>query len=258
MKTRPGIRTLGLLVLMTMGWLASGARADDFLGTSSGIFSNPAGPATMVTSGMGTDYVTWGDPYTYGTGPSSLQFTGAGFTGIFGAEFSLGTLTFFNGTIFPETQANSLELIITLDFASLGGSVQELVLPLQLINTPNAGTALENADIVALSPADYPSVHFQVDGYNYFLEFVRFGEAGPGGFITGGNQIHGLESECASGEVFVILTSDYVPPGAAVPTPATWLLAASGLAGLAGWRARPAGMWKTYSPGARRRWMREL
>jgi len=72
-------------------------------------FTNPSGGG--VSTGVGTDFFTWGDGYVY-SGPSSLRFTGKSFkvttpSGyILGTNaqkdrptFSIGTLEYYNGDV---------------------------------------------------------------------------------------------------------------------------------------------------------------
>ena len=54
-------------------FIASGAVGATFEGSTSGIFTNAAGPATMITTGQGTNDFTWGDGYPT---VSELEFTG--------------------------------------------------------------------------------------------------------------------------------------------------------------------------------------
>ncbi len=219
------------VTLLTICLLASGALADNFDLTSSGIFNNPVGPATMVTTGVGTNSFSWGTGFN--SPPSSLGFTGRTVSGTFETEFSFGTINYFNGTIEPNTQADSVNLVATLNFTTPSGIIQDFTFPLTLINTTNTGDPQASADYVLLGSAFDPNAHFNVGGIDYFLQFTRFGNVGPGGFITEVNQFHVLEGDSASADVFGILTAN---PVNSVPVPATSLLFGSGLLGLAGWR----------------------
>jgi hypothetical protein len=69
--------------------------AEVISGASSGSFESPTGPVHMVVTGVGTSYFTWGNQDGFGTGPSSLRFTGATFNKVPPeTEFEIGTLDY--------------------------------------------------------------------------------------------------------------------------------------------------------------------
>jgi hypothetical protein len=82
-------------------------------GNALGIFMNPR-PSTAVVSGVGTNFFSWGIPFFFGTSPSSLRFTGNAFSVQAGQFFSIGTLQYFNGTLQEGTEANQVDLKITI------------------------------------------------------------------------------------------------------------------------------------------------
>ncbi len=221
-----------LMFFMSLGvlLLASNSYAIPIVGSSSGIFTNPSGPAGMVTTGVGTDSFTWGNPGSWGTGPSSLGFGGNSFSVDTGVLFSFGSLTYFNGTIASGSQADAVDLSVTLSLTEPSGIEEDFVYDLGLINTPNSGSPSDNADYVSWS-SSIPDSYFTVDGVSYTLEFMGFGNISGSGFTT----IDGfnvLEGASASADLFGRVTA------APVPEPSTILLFGSGLAGLVMYRRK--------------------
>ena len=185
-------------------------------GSSSGSFVNPQGPSGMVTTGVGTANFTWGVPLSASTTSSSLSFAASDFAAATEEEFSLGTLTFVNGTITPQSDADAVELKVDISFSTQEGVVQSFVYNLELIDTPNiTGTSQEaQADIVKLSSL-YSSSVFTVDGVAYTVK-LTFGNliSETGGF-TERSQFFVYEGQSASAELVAKITacSDLPPTG---------------------------------------------
>ncbi len=138
-----------------------------FAGTSSGVFVNPVGPAGMTVSGVNSPTFAWGVGVN-GSPPSSLTFSGTLFGPVLPeVTFSLGTLSYFNGTLNGGTEANSVDLAVTLNFSDPNGLNQAFTFPFQLINSPNVADPIASADNVELGLGSQ-SV-FTVDGVSYTL-----------------------------------------------------------------------------------------
>ena len=112
-RKRPGLLphlTRGICIAIIAGLMACvpQAGAVSFTGTSSGIFVSPTGGPGLVTTGVNTKSFTWGTGFQ--SPPSSLTYTGTSFAGILPEQaFSIGTLSYFNGTVLDGTQANSVD-----------------------------------------------------------------------------------------------------------------------------------------------------
>lgn len=175
-----------------------------FVGASSGVFQNPAGPPGMVTLGENTSTILFGDGNGFGTGPSSLSFAGTGFSTPAEASFSLGSLTYFNGTTVAGTEMTSVNLNVQLSFTSPSGLTENFVYPLTITMTPNTGTAEQNADFVTLPP--FSSTVFTTGGTAYTLA-VGFGSFTGGGFLSG-NEFHVYEGSTAVAPVIGTITEN--------------------------------------------------
>ncbi|MEM9479156.1 MAG: choice-of-anchor K domain-containing protein [Verrucomicrobiota bacterium] len=159
-------------------------------GGTSGSFSNASGGRNMSTGGSGGLF-QWGTPYYYGgfTDPSWILFNGASFYDVApGEQFELGTLTYYNGTIFTGTEANSVDLNVDLSFDDGGGN-SNFNYTLELINVGNDdnawsgnSSAFASADYVHLDNI-YSTVDQSLGGTDYTLQ-IEFGETTSQGFST--------------------------------------------------------------------------
>ncbi len=213
-----------LFMLIGVLFLASSSYAIPVTGSSSGIFINPAGPGGMFTTGAGTDHFTWG------TGPSWLDFSGNSFSVETGEVFGFGTISFHNGANLVGTSADNVDLDVTLSFTSLSGLEQDFSYNLGLINTLNTYDPYASADFVTF-PSSIPHTFITTGGMNYTLEFLGFGNISGSGFSTV-NSFHVLEGKGASAELLGRVTAS------SVPEPATILLLGSGLFGVIALRKR--------------------
>lgn len=202
-------------------------QAVTFDGTSSGTFQNPVGPGGMVVSGIGTSTVLFGDGANFGTGPSSLSFLGSAFSTPAETLFSLGQLTYFNGTTTVGSEMNNVDLQITLSFTSPSGLNEIFSYPLLITMTPNSsGSAAGDADFVTLP--SFSQTVFTDAGINYTLE-VGFGQFTGSGYILG-NEFHVYENASATAPLVGRITENI--PG--VPDGGSTLLLLGGASALIG------------------------
>jgi len=193
----------------------SPAKGEFIAGTSSAIFVNPLPPGSFVT-GVGTSTFSYGDPTRFPTGPSRLSFIGGAFGTVTEADFRIGTLTFFNGTVDPPVP-DTVDLRTQLNFTTPPTGTQNSDFRLQLISTPNVGNADENADAVVF-PTAFSSTVFTFGTTQYTVQLLGFRNIVGDGFLTSDSfRLNVRENASASAELFGRVTAN-VPH--AVPGPA--------------------------------------
>jgi hypothetical protein len=215
----------------------------------SGIYSGtfidplPASPPS-VTTGVGTNFITWGVPcdgvtncYTSPGGitpPSSFTFTALPFSTEIGELFILGEINFFNGTIMLGTEISSITLLLDgfqITPIQFAGSDSRII---SIENTPNTSDPIASADRATIPMAVFPAantfgvlesqsatatllgIFVEVSPELLSLNILGFGEpTNSNGFLEG-----------------------FAP--SPVPEPSTYMLLGSGLVGLVVWRRRKA------------------
>ena len=135
---------------------------------------------------------------------------------------------YFNGTIVLGTEADTVDLLATLAFTLPSGITESFNFTFGLVTTPNTTDPLASADYVFLNSAFDPTKTFSVGGVDYTLQFTRFGNTSPGGFITTVSEFHVLEDHSASADIFGKITAHPTQ----LPEPASMALLLSGLLGL--------------------------
>ncbi|HET9523058.1 MAG TPA: choice-of-anchor K domain-containing protein [Terrimicrobiaceae bacterium] len=181
-----------------------------FDGASSATFRNPTGAANLVATGTSSNFFQWGTGYN--SAPNSLSFVGARLDGAFLEQpFSLGKLSYFNGSVLNGTEAFSVGLRTNLSFSGLS---QSFDYGFQLINRSNTADPILSADSVLLSNS-IPSSSFNLDGVDYTLK-LAFGTVTGGGFSEV-NQFFVLEGGSASAELIGSITAN-IPDTATPPT----------------------------------------
>ena len=189
-----------------------------FSGRTSGEFVEAEGSSEMVAGYEMVDEQArfyWGDPAVANgyVRPSELMFTGAEFsTIILEEEFVLGTLDYFNGTIWAGTGADNVDLEVSLSLSvDVALPTTGIAFELQLVNTPNDwdnNTDDENADFVRLS-VPVQELTTTIGGVTYYVH-LSFGESGPESFTTD-STFHVWEGSDASGTILAKFST--TPPG---------------------------------------------
>ena len=186
-----------------------------FSGSSEGVFENPTTTGgtvyTIEETDTGGSKFSWGTPVP-GTPPSSLTFEGASFDNIVPeVEFVVGTIEFYNGSIYSGTGASGVELDVALEVeVNIPVDDGELQFPLELINTSNYPWQSndENADYVKLTSTS-TTFGTAEDGTVYYL-VLSFANSTSSGFTTI-DEFHVWEGRTATGTLVARVTT--VEPG---------------------------------------------
>ncbi|MEM7147915.1 MAG: choice-of-anchor K domain-containing protein [Verrucomicrobiota bacterium] len=172
-------------------------------GETSGRFENTQGGRRMVydivtDEAANTTFFTWGDSANSNPA-SSLLFAGQTFLDVSpGEQFLIGTLDYYNGTIWSRTGANAVELMMDLTFYDATADTT-FDFAIDLLNTVNTDDPWASADYVQLQ--DVASELTQtINGREYFLK-LEFGETSSNGFSTI-DEFHVLENASATGSLY--------------------------------------------------------
>ena len=155
----------------------------DFSGIASGEFKNPIDyDGSGMTYIIDTDYFEWGTSSILNMPGSFLQFTTGSWADVQAGElFRLGTLDYYNGSIWDGADAVTMELTVDLSTPDVSESFD---IQFDLVNTTNSdsNTADQNADYVYIGNLanDFTTT---IDGIQYTLN-LAFGYNGDEGFAT--------------------------------------------------------------------------
>ncbi|MCB1236306.1 MAG: choice-of-anchor K domain-containing protein [Verrucomicrobiae bacterium] len=186
----------------------------ELTGTATGMFHDPTGLATMVTNLTGaaiaeSSYFEWGDDTPIPGDPrpakkSNLEFNGTGFSDLEeGTPFLIGDMDYFNGSIWADSGADTVNLGVDLNL-NIGGLMltPRFDFGLNLINTVNLetpGDPWPDADYVVI---DNPTSSTQLFINDSIYEFsISFGETTPQGFALF-DQFHVLEWKSANVKIY--------------------------------------------------------
>ncbi|GGB28686.1 hypothetical protein GCM10011380_17910 [Sphingomonas metalli] len=225
------MRNLALAAALGAAVFASPALAANTVsGTTSATFTNPQ-PSTGVTTGIGTANVTWGTAATdvnKDFKANSLSFkSNSPFAAALGQQFTIGSLTYYNGTILNGTELTGLTFNLSINFTDPALGLLTKSFALGLKSTPNTGTDDENADYIYL-PSLQSTANFTANGQSYAFELRGFANVKGDGYLNStSREFHVRENGTATADVYGVLT--------AVPEPATWamMLVGFGMVGAA-------------------------
>lgn len=146
-----------------------------FTGSVAGVFTNADGG---TVTGEGTENFTWGEGIN-GSGPNRFTFTPASINAQPGEVFSLGSLTYTNGTTRTGTEANTVNLSISLDMdRPVRGGVKDVSYGLSMHSTTNTDDPVASADYVNLGSGTHLNV--KLGNKTYTLEILGFGSLNGG------------------------------------------------------------------------------
>lgn len=224
-----------LLLFVSLLAASLTANAATFQGSTSGTFENPTGPSGMVTTGVGTNEFTWGEGATQyfwfipvgQEDPSKLKMTGTGFNVDTDQKFIAGYLNFYNGVINAGTQADSVDLSLTLNFTSPSLLSETFTIGFSLDNVVNP-----NGDTVTYLNS-VPTKFLSYGGMDYYFQLTDFG-------------IHTKKGIKLVDEIFLSekaqttakLIGQFTAMPSEVPLPAAVWLFGSGLMGFMAMRRR--------------------
>lgn len=179
-------------------WMEDRSAPAVFAGGTDGLFRDPT-PVGAVTDGEGTDTFLWGDPGDYGTGSNWMHFAASNFQVVPNQVFSLGRLSYFNGTTVTGTAASTVVLDVNVSLTSPGSfSDQTFPYDLRMVTTTNTGNPTADADFVLLNVPRLPKrIVLGEGGDKIGLEVLGFANVAGGGFVYQ-NQFRVLEGRSAS------------------------------------------------------------
>lgn len=194
----------------------------DLEAAASGMFHSPEGEIYMETNlspeNSESPYFEWGSIYDqYGNtdsmvSKSRMDFAGNTISTKLNSRIDLGTLSYYNGSIYEFTGADFVYLGLDIGLA-MGGNDIDLSFDFQfdLINVINDYNAYSGDQSLAMASADYVQINdasrltsFQIDGVEFELA-LEFGGASGAGFSTF-DQFHVVENETAETHLFATIT----------------------------------------------------
>jgi hypothetical protein len=161
-----GVKTATVYNGINWGWQMNIA----LTGNSSGTFLTPSpGCPPAACSGVGTSSFSWGTPMP---DVSSLTFQPIAFDPKPGEVFSLGRLTFHNGTIVTGSGVDAIKFDIGINFTYLPLKSTTLHTSLALDNTPNTSDPIASADYVYFTSGGFGNSFNVSEGTTEFADLL--------------------------------------------------------------------------------------
>ncbi len=203
-------------------------------GTTTGVWvDSVANTGVLDQAGLGTSQYAWGQSSDARQPRNSIAFTAtAGFSSVTETPFKIGTISFFNGSVY-NGDLGSLDLELTLDFGAPTIPSVTSDYTLHFVNTPNTGDPDGDADYVYL-PSVFDTTTFLIDGVTYGVRLVAFENIVGDGFLASNDlALHVREDSSATADLYAVVTSS-VPE----PQDIALMLAGLGITGLMARRRR--------------------
>lgn len=234
-----------MFALAALGF-SSQAQAFTISGQADGVWSNPIpdssnkfcsniSSSTCFISGVDTKSFGWGEVANSSSTKKAneLTFTGTDFSSELGYWFKIGSLKYFNGLIYSDTNVKNVTLNLDLSFGDQNPVNKSLPITFNLVNTTNIGNIkdIANADRVEFAtPIPTTSFKYNLDSYQFDIRGFSTS------FFQPQTSISAIEDEYANdpGDIYARVIKlpkpDSVPPVSGVPEPST--IAGSCLAGI--------------------------
>lgn len=239
------------------GWVLAllmvpAAHAVPFEGTALGSWVNPDGTFgynIINLDAQSEAWVLWGEPENLNQFRNRIAFDGVGSSGgpgwsaEDGQAFRIGEFSFSNGLVgFDSHDLLGISLDILLQLTTPMAAALTFTFDFGLINTPNTGDPVLDADIVTVSNPGSPTT-FSFEGLDYTLRLLGFSSDQGATILT---DFVVPERETMQAGLYAQI--DLVPAAVAIPEPGGLALLGIGLLGIAWMHRRRA---RDYTRAAR-------
>lgn len=165
-------------VSLTTGFgFSARANALTFSGISSATWGKPTPGNTdtkPIYTGVGSNAFTWGEPNSLSRLPNKLTFNGTSFSADINSAFKIADLTYFNGSIFPDSGIEFVPLNLNVSFSFPLGISQVFDFNLRLVNTLNDQTDREKSADFVFIDTSLSNRSFTFGSNKYTLELTGF------------------------------------------------------------------------------------